>query len=129
MENSVITLFRRTQLCRITSGDIGELAPINRIAFGDGGVDGSGEPIKPFETQTSLNNQIAIYPINNVTYPLSPATTARYTCTIPASELAGANISEAALVDSSGNLCAVKTFYVKRKDNGITFTFTFDDEF
>lgn len=49
--------------------------------------------------------------------------------TIPASDLPGASISEAGLVDSAGMLCAIKTMYVKRKDAGVTFTFTFDDEF
>ena len=62
-------------------------------------------------------------------YPLDPPTTARYTVTIPAADLPGVAISEAALADSDGFLCAIKTFYVKRKDAGITFTFTFDDEF
>ncbi|MCL2400677.1 MAG: hypothetical protein FWC91_13150 [Defluviitaleaceae bacterium] len=127
--NSVITLHRRVQLCLATSGGIPSIAPITHIAFGDGGVDGNGDPIPPVETQISLNNQVGMYPINGVTYPLTPPTTARYTATIPAMDLASVSISEAALVDEDGHLHAIKTFYVKRKDEDITFTFTFDDEF
>jgi len=129
MENSVITLHRRVQFCLASSGGISSLLPITHIAFGEGGVDSDGEPIPPSETQTSLNKQICMYPIDGVTYPISPPTTARYTCTIPAADLAGASISEAALVDSDGSLCAIKTFYIKRKDDAVIFTFVFDDEF
>ena len=56
-------------------------------------------------------------------------TTARYTVTIPASALAGTQISEAALVDADGGLCAIRNMLPKGKDADVTFTFTFDDEF
>jgi len=128
-QNSVITLHRRVQLCGITSGAISSIAPITHVAFGDGGVDVDGEPIPPIETQTTLNNQVAIYPINSVEFPINPPTTARYTVVIPALDLPSVSISEAGIVDADGNLCAIKTFYVKRKDEGIQFTFIFDDEF
>jgi len=128
-ENSVITLFRRVQLCFITSGGIASLDPITQIAFGDGGVDAGGTVIPPTETQTALNNEIARFPIDSVTYPLTPTTTARYTCTLPINALAGAFISEAALVDAGGNLHAIKSFLAKGIDSGVAFTFEFDDEF
>lgn len=126
-DNSVITRYRRQKLCQITSGAINVLAPVTQIAFGSGGVDSAGNPIPPVETATALSTEVARYPIDDVTYPVN--TTARYTCTIPADDLAGVSISEAALVDSDGQLCAIKTMYVKRKDEGVSFTFTFDDEF
>ena len=129
-ENSVITRARRINLCNATSkgSDVSPIAPIDRIAFGDGGVDDDGNPIPPLDTATALNNQIAIYPIDEE--PVYPEpTTARYTATIPAADLAGEVINEAAIVDSNGQLCAIKTMFVKRKDSGVAFTFTFDDEF
>jgi len=125
--NSVITTYRRQNLCKITSGAITSLPKITQIAFGDGGVDGSGNLVAPLGTATALKHELARYPIDNVIYPV--ATTARYTVTIPTADLPGASISEAALVDSSGALCAINTMLVKRKDDGVTFTFTFDDEF
>ena len=126
-DNSVITIYRREKLCQITSGGISSFAPINKIAFGDGGVDGVGDPIAPLATATALGHELARYDIDAVSYPIG--TTARYTVTIPETDLPGAEISEAALVDSSGALCAIKTMYVKRKDADVKFTFTFDDEF
>lgn len=129
-ENSVITKTRREALCKATSmgSTTNPINPITHIVFGDGGVDESGNPVPPIDTQTALKNQIGKYPIDAApTYP--ETTTARYVVTIPADELPGASISEAGLVDSEGMLCAIKTMYVKRKDPGVTFTFTFDDEF
>ena len=126
-DNSVITLYRRQLLCEITSGARSDLAPITQIAFGDGGVDSGGDPIQPVNTATELNNEVARYDIDGVSYPVG--TTARYTVTIEETALSGVEISEAGIVDSVGGLCAIKTFYVKRKDTGVSFTFTFDDEF
>lgn len=124
---AVITDLRRKNLCRITSGAITSLPAIAKVAFGDGGADEQGEPKAPMGSQTALNHEIGRYDIEKVEYPAE--TTARYTVTIPADELEGAAISEAALVDAEGNLCAVKNMYPKGKDADVTFTFTFDDEF
>ena len=126
-ENSVITLTRRRKFCLASSDAAKPLAPVTHIAFGSGGVDGDGEPLTPLETQTALNHELYRYPIDGVSYPED--TTARYACTIPKDEHTGDSISEAALVDSDGDLCAIKTMYAKRKDAGTAFTFEFDDEF
>lgn len=124
---SVITRARRINLTKITSGAVSTIPKITKIAFGDGGVDELGEPIMPNEIQTALNNQIGIYEIDSVTYP--EETTAQYTVTIPEEELVGEKISEIALVDEAGVLCAIKNMYPKGKDDGVKFIFTFDDEF
>ena len=97
------------------------------MAFGEGGVDGDGNPVAPLGTATALNDEVARYPIDSVTYPVP--TTARYVAIIPSNDLPGVSISEAAIVDGDGELCAIKNFFIKRKDVGVTFTFTFDDEF
>jgi len=126
-ENSTTTLHRRENLARITSGAISAIAPVTHVAFGSGGTDAEGNPIHPSELATSLTREIARYPIEPVEFPYS--TTARYTAIIPALELAGEVLNEAALVDADGELCAIKTFFDKRKEGGVTFTFQFDDEF
>lgn len=126
-ENSVITRKRRVKLCQASSSADKPLAHITQIAFGSGGVDESGEPVAPLETQEALKQEIKRYDVDSVTWPVD--TTARYTVTIPADELTGEAINEAALVDSDGDLAAIKTMYTKRKDAGVTFTFEFDDEF
>lgn len=126
-DTSVITKYRRENLCKITSGAISSLAPITEIAFGKGGLNEAGEPLTPSEDQSSLNNELTRYPIDGVTYPNE--TTSRYTVTIPENALVGETISEAGLVDSNGELCAIKTMYPKQKDEGVSFTFAFNDEF
>ena len=126
-ETSIITKKRRILLCQITSGAMTTLSKITHIALGTGGVDGDGEPLTPSDLQTALNNPIGQYEIEPVDYP--EETTARYTITVPEHELVGEKISEAGLIDAEGNLCAIKNMYVKQKDEGVTFTFTFDDEF
>lgn len=127
MANTIITDYRREQLCKITSGAIDTLAPIVQVAFGDGGVDEAGQVLQPVGSQEALVHEIGRYNIDKVEYPVS--TTARYTVTIPAADLGGEQISEAALVDSEGNLCAIRNMLAKGKDEGVAFIFTFDDEF
>ncbi len=127
MANTIITNWRREQLCKITSGAISTLSPVTQVAFGDGGVDEAGAVLQPAGSQQALTHEIGRYPIDKVEYPVS--TTARYTVTIPAEDLAGAQISEAALVDGAGNLCAIRNMLAKGKDEGVAFIFTFDDEF
>ena len=126
-EHSVITKARRIKLCLASSDSTKPLAPITHIALGGGGTGGDGEPLEPSESQEALNSEIARYPVEGVTYP--EATTARYAVTIPAGELTGQAISEAALVDSDGDLAAIKNMYEKKKDAGVAFTFEFDDQF
>lgn len=126
-ETSIITKKRRILLCQITSGAITTLPKITHIALGTGGVNEDGDPLIPSDLQTALNSQVGQYEIEPVAYP--EETTARYTITVPEHELVGEKISEAGLIDAEGNLCAIKNMYVKQKDEGVTFTFTFDDEF
>jgi len=124
---SVVTEFRRKSLCEITSGKITSIAPISHIAFGNGGCNTDGAVKTPDSKQTALNHEIGRFAVDAPSYP--SAATARYTVTIPNNELVGEVISEAALVDSDGNICAIRNMLPKGKDEEVTFTFTFDDEF
>lgn len=126
-KNTVITTARRCALCKVTSGGMTGLSPVSFVAFGSGGVDGEGQVLPPSPEQTALNHEIGRYAVGEVTYPLP--TTARYTITIPPGELVGEQISEAALIDGDGTLCAIRNMLPKGKDDGVAFTFTFDDEF
>lgn len=126
-DTSVITIARRTALCKLTSGAVSSIPAITHIAFGDGGVDLNGNPLIPSDTQTALLREVKRYPVEKVEYPV--ATTARYIVTIPKNELVGCKISEAALIDAAGEPAAIKTMFVKQKDGDVSFEFTFDDEF
>jgi len=127
--NQIKTIHRRQSLARITSGAISTLAPITHIAFGSGGTTAAGKPIPPSPDASGLNQEIARYPIDSVTFPVTPQTIARYTVTIPDADLVGAVINEASIVDSGGGHCGIMTFLDKGKDEGASFTFIFDDEF
>jgi len=124
---TVITDRRREKLCKATSGAVSAIAAITQVAFGDQGVDSAGAVVPPTGAQTALVHEVGRYPIDGVAYPLP--TTARYTVTIPKGDLAGVSLSEAALVDADGELCAVRNMLPKGKDAGVEFIFTFDDEF
>lgn len=126
-ENTAVTNVRRVKLCQVTSGASSAIPAVSHIAFGDQGVDSTGAVIQPLPSQTALKHEVARYPVDPVTYPIS--TTARYTVTIPADDLPGIALSEAALVDAAGDLCAIRNMLPKGKDAGVAFTFTFDDEF
>ena len=56
-------------------------------------------------------------------------TTARFVIVIPEDEQAKTKFSEMGLVDTEGNFVAIKTMYVKQKDDDVEFSFTFDMEF
>ena len=125
--NTVITNYRREALCKITSGALSKLPAISHVAFGDQGVNEDGSVKPPSGAQTALNHEVGRYEVGTAEYPI--ATTARYTVTIPAEDLPGTLLSEAALVDDEGNLCAIRNMLPKGKDEDVEFTFTFDDEF
>lgn len=126
-KNSVITLARRVNLAKITRGAVETIPKITHIAFGDGGIGEDGQPLQPEETQQALHHEIKRYAIDSVSTPVD--TTNRYSVTIPETDLAGANISEMALIDEDGVFAAVKNFLPKGKDEDVRFTFEFDDEF
>lgn len=125
--NSVITLVRRISLAQITSGAISTLPPVTHIALGDKGVDAAGVVIAPSESQTALNREVFRAEVDAPEYPVP--TTARYTITVQKSELVGVAISEMALVDAQGRLCAIRNTLPKTKDSDEEFVFIFDDEF
>ena len=82
-------------------------------------------PYRP--TQEYIPTSISEDVYKLIRYP--DETTARYAVTIPKDALVGEEINEAALVDSDGDLVAIKTMYTKKKDEDVSFTFEFDDEF
>ncbi len=124
---SIVTEYRRKSLCQITSGKISAIPAITHVVLGSGGLNADGSVKTPSAKQTALNHELGRFKADAPTYPVE--TTARYTVTVPEGELVGAVISEAALADSAGNLCAIRNMLPKGKDEGVSFTFTFDDEF
>ena len=126
MADAVVTLSAKTKMMKARAGAV-TLPKIVGMAFGNGGVDASGNVITPLATQTSLKNELLRKAINN--YAFLSDTKCRYTCTLANNELAGKSISEIALYDEEGDLVAIKNFLAKGKDADIEMTLQMDDEF
>lgn len=125
-QNVIITKTARKKLVQARAGAI-TLPKIVGMAFGSGGVDGSGNVVAPTENQTALKNELFRKAING--YSFVSDTTCRYECTLSESELAGEYISEIGLYDATGDIVCIKTFTKKGKDSDIEMTYTLDDVF
>lgn len=106
---------------------IAALPRITGMAFGDGGVNSSGQIIEHNAAQNTLHNELLRKAIDG--YTVVSDTCIRYSCTLAAAELAGEYISELALYDADGDLVCSKSFMKKGKDADIPQTFEVDDIF
>ncbi len=122
--NSITTKYSREKMAQARSGDA-VILPVTHMAFGSGGVDGSGDPIPPVTTETSLGHETYRKEVDGHIYPIS--TTCRYSCQLDESELADQTINEIALIDSSNHMVCKKTFKNKIKDGDMKMTFELDD--
>ncbi|MDE7354591.1 MAG: phage tail protein [Acetatifactor sp.] len=125
-QNVIITQAARRKLVQARAGAI-KLPKIVGMAFGNGGVDPSGQVIPPTETQAGLANEIYRKEIEGYSFPED--TTCRYVCTLSEAECAGAEISEIGLYDEEGDVVCVKTFMRKGKDDDVEQTYILDDIF
>ena len=78
-KNVVITKKARENLVKARAGAI-TLPKIIGMAFGEGGVNGSGVVIAPTESQSRLNKELFRKAIDGYTFPND--TTCRYECTL-----------------------------------------------
>jgi phage-related tail fiber protein len=124
--DGVITLTAKTKAAQARAGDI-TLPAVAQMAFGDGGTDDHGNPLKPLPADTALGNELLRKSVTCHTYPT--ATTCRYACTLITDELTGEVINEVALYDADGDMVCRKTFPDKVKSAGIEMTFEVDDVF
>ena len=126
MADAIVTLKARNKMLRARAGEI-MLPKIAGFAFGNGGVDSSGNVLAPNENQESLNSELLRKEIDG--YTMISDTKCRYECTLANEELAGESISEIALYDADGDIIAIKTFSAKGKDADFEMTFQIDDTF
>lgn len=91
-----------------------QIAPIAYMAFGDGGHNADMSPKAPSASATALNHEILRKPLSAITQEDLFSVTG--TGTVEANEVVGAAVSEAALYDSAGKLCGIKTFAPKFKE-------------
>lgn len=126
--NAIVTIKARQNLALARAGQI-ELPPIRGMAFGNGGVDSSGNVVAPSESQTALRAELYRKAIDRYSVLESAPATVRYECTLQKNEMAGDDISEIGLYDEAGDLVCIKTFKAKGKDDDLEMTFTLDDIF
>lgn len=123
---SVVLDQSRADLVKARAG-VAALPKITQMAFGDGGVDASGNPVAPLKTATGLKNEIFRKDIDG--YEFISELICRYTTTLLETEAVGKKISEIGLVDSKGKVVAIKTFLAKGKDGDMKVSFSVDDMF
>lgn len=129
MDNTgVITAIGRRKLCMAHAGDA-TLPPITKMAWGNGGVDETGQPRGTTGNEVGLYNELLIKDIENHEYVNDEQTTCRYTATLEAGELDGEEISEMGLFDSDGDLIVYRTFTRKGKDEDIPQIYRMDEIF
>ncbi|ALA68842.1 hypothetical protein GT50_00600 [Geobacillus stearothermophilus 10] len=128
MSYQVTTLQARKDMARARLGQI-PLPRITHIAFGTGGhLPGDVlTPVKPSETATSLEQEVARFPIASAV--LKNDTTVEYKVVIPKGALSGVVLTEQALIDQNGKVVAIKTFGAKKKEPEDEFTFTWEEDF
>lgn len=126
VKNVIITKKARENMVKARAGAI-TLPKIVGMAFGDGGVDASGNVVAPTEDQSELTNELFRKEIES--YSFVNDTTCRYVCVLAEDDLPGADISEFGLYDENGDLLCIKTVKSKGKDDDIEMPFTLDDVF
>ena len=124
----VITATGRKKLCRAHAGD-GTLPAITKMAWGNGGVDETGQPISTTGNEIGLYNELLVKDIESHAYVNEEETTCRYTATLEAGELSGEEISEMGLYDADGDLVAYRTFMRKGKDVDIPQIYDMEEIF
>lgn len=124
--NVIITKKARENMVKARAGVI-TLPKIVGMAFGEGGVDPSGNVVAPTSDQGELKQELYRKEIES--YKFTADTTCQYVCILVENELAGKDISEIGLYDENGDIACIKTFKSKGKDADIQMTFTLDDVF
>ncbi len=124
----VITAAGRKKLCMAHAGDM-QLPPVTKMAWGNGGVDDTGQPIATTGNEISLYSELLSKDIESHAYVNEGQTTCRYTAVLEAGELDGEEISEMGLYDADGDLVAYRTFLRKGKDSDIPQIYDMDEIF
>ena len=112
-EAIVVNAYRQRIAARMAGG--AQLAPIAYMAFGDGGHNADLTPRPPSSSATALNHEILRKPLAAITQEDLYSVTGKGA--VEANEVVGAGISEAALIDSNGQIVGLKTFAPKFKEN------------
>jgi len=125
-ENTVTTVKAREKFAKAHKGDI-TLPTITKIAFGDGGHNLDGTPIKPTGTETEVPGEFIRKNIDGMSLPIS--TTLQILGNLDFGEGEGKHVSAVGIYDSDDDLVALKTFSPKIKDNDTRIDIQWDEKF
>ena len=125
MANSIITKTAKEKIVKARA-NVAPVSIIAGIAFGDGGANGD-DIIPPSIDATALSHELLRKAAQTVTQVSD--TSYRYKCTLTATDIPDAAISEIGLYDSDGDLVSIRTFKAKIKDPDIDMVFEIDDTF
>ncbi len=129
MDNtSVITVVGRRKLCMAHTGEA-SLPPITRMAWGDGGLDESGQPKATTGNEVGLYHELLVKDIEGYEYIDDDQTSCRYTAILEADDLAGEEISEMGLYDAEGDLVVYRTCMRKGKEPDISQKYQMEEIF
>lgn len=112
-EAITVTAYRHTLAAQMSGGAAAK--PMAYMAFGDGGHNADLTPKTPSPEMTRLVNELLRKPLALITNEDPLSATGRGV--LEASELVGARISEAALLDEGGAMIGYKTFSPKFKES------------
>lgn len=126
MSNSTTLIQARSHFAQAHAG-VTPLHPITQMAFGRGGADVDDKPIPPDANATELADEIYRKKIESHMFP--SATSVTFIATLTYEEANNEQLSEVALVDSAGNIVAIKTFKPKLKDNETEISFEWTEKF
>jgi phage-related tail fiber protein len=113
MAEAVVTEAHRKRMAAHMATNA-SLPPVGYMAFGDGGHNTDLTPKAPSASRTTLVHELLRKPLAVITQEDLYSVTGKGM--IEAAELNGAYISEAALMDSAGNMIGYKTFAPKIKE-------------
>lgn len=118
MSEAVISSIYRARIAECMAGGRA-LLPAGFIAFGDGGHTPDMMPRGPDQSAQTLYHELLRKPLVTLTQDDAYSFTA--TATVLAGEMTGVYLSEAALLDTSGQIIGMKTFAPKFKEADETY--------
>lgn len=124
--NIVTTDRVRAKLARAIA-ETGTIPVITHIAFGDGGCDGSGDPISPDPTANALNHEVFRLPVSAVTYPTPYR--ADITAEVTSAAYNDTPITEMGAVDAEGDFVGFQTFKAVTKQDIVALAFNWSCQF
>lgn len=126
MADAVMTQKGQEKLCRAHAGDR-KLPKLKYIAYGDGGVDETRNPLPVTGEEVALRNELLRIELGEHQYPIP--TTCEYQSELSKTTLANIFLSELGIFDEEGDLMIYKTFLPKGKDEDMLFQFSIQEIF